>query len=526
MTAARIRELPLDQVALIAAGEVVERPASAVKELLENSLDAKATRIAVALQGGGCREIRVADNGIGVHPDDFPLLCAPHATSKIGRVADLHQRKTLGFRGEALAALARVADLRIQSRQGDGPGVEALYTDGAMVSCRPAGAVQGALVVVQDLFHRLPARLRFLGAPAAEAARCRRVVLELALAHPKVAFSLEADGRRLLRTSGSHGERDLAALAWNPEAAIGALEVAAEGPGWRVEGLLARPDHASASPGGLFVSINGRAVRMASLAALLRREVAPWMGAGLHPRAILRFTVDPSRLDVNVHPAKARVAMDAPGWEARVVESARDALAARLGAPALRVGLAAADRPLGLREPVTCLGLAFSTMLVYTQGDDLILLDGHAASERIVFEHLLQGLDNLAAEPLLEPRRVDVPADPAGRRAFWERLGLEWEEGPDGWLVTGAPPAYAPAALGPLLEGDGENPEALLEGLRTGACHAAWRGGMRLGKEGGLALWAAWAKCRDPWTCPHGRRVAVRLSRPEAERLFQRTGPG
>ena len=190
------------------------------------------------------------------------------------------------------------------------------------------------------------------------------------------------------------------------------------------------------------------------------------------------------------------------------------------------MGLSSPGRPLGLDEPVAYLGLALTTMLVYTQGDYLILLDGHAASERILYEHLLQGLDDLVAEPLLEPHPAGLPTDPQGRRALWGRLGLEWQEGAEGWLITAAPPAFSPAVLGPLLTGSGEAPEALLERLRTGACHAAWRGGMRMGKESALALWQAWAACQDPWTCPHGRRVAVRLSRPEAERLFQRTGPG
>ncbi|MBC8514268.1 ATP-binding protein [bacterium] len=499
----------------------MDRPASALKELIENSIDAHATQIDLFLAEGGVQEMRVVDNGDGIHPDDFPLLATSHATSKIRHIGDLEFASTLGFRGEALHALSVVSTLRIRSRRDGFSGMEASFSGGEATEILPVGITKGTVVIVQDLFHSLPARLRFLGSSSEEAARCRKVVLDHLLAHPQIAFTLKHGNRTLLRSGGNNHLPDLASLSWGQEVAACALPIEIKGEEWALSGLLTRPDHGIRGKKGLHVSVNGRPVSMPGINAGLKKACSGWMGDGRSPQAILRFTVPADRVDVNVHPTKSRVALRVEGWSDLLIQETRKSLTSLLGLPSLSLGGEIEQRHLPLDKPVGYLGIVFGTFLVFTQEDELILLDGHAASERVLYEELGAQAPP-AAQPLLSPIETPLPIQVSHRRALWKRLGILWEEHPTHWLVTALPPHIPAHALSITDAEEDERAEDFRESLRSGACRGSWRGGMEMNSALAQSLWNGWIRCQDPWTCPHGRRVALRLQRDDAERLFQR----
>ena len=302
-----IRALDTLVINQIAAGEVVERPASVVKELVENALDAGASRISVELEAGGIELVRVADDGCGMMPEQLPMAVAPHATSKITSPEDLDAVATMGFRGEALASIASVSRLRIRSRPAGVPEASELRGEGdAGVGPSPASGAPGTVIEVRNLFFNTPARRKFLRTAQTEKQRCVEAIKGLALARPAIGFTLVCDGHTTLDLPPNQSAPDRVRSILGQDlsdAMIEASGIAAETYHVNLWGLVGRPHAARGNAKGQWIVLNGRVVRDATIAHALREAYRGLIEPGKHPVAVLLFDVDPSMVDVNVHPA-------------------------------------------------------------------------------------------------------------------------------------------------------------------------------------------------------------------------------
>lgn len=329
-----IRPLPDLLVNQIAAGEVVERPASVVKELIENSLDAGATRVSVDLQAGGIELVRVSDDGRGITADQLPLALAPHATSKIAAAEDLDQIATLGFRGEALASIASVSRLTIRSRTAEQEAAAEIRAEGATVGeVRPAAGPVGTTISVQNLFFNTPARRKFLRTPGTEQSRSLDAVRDLAMAHPAVGFVASVDGRAVIDLPPGQSPRDRALAILGPELAPQLLEAHADGfddsRGLALWGLVGLPAIARHTNQSQHVFLNGRCIRDKTIQHAIKESYRGLIEPGRHPTAVLMLEMNPGAVDVNVHPAKTEVRFRDPSLiHSVVLRSLRDALRA------------------------------------------------------------------------------------------------------------------------------------------------------------------------------------------------------
>ncbi|GEA15317.1 DNA mismatch repair protein MutL [Moorella sp. E308F] len=304
----RIAILDAETANQIAAGEVVERPASVVKELVENSLDAAARHIAIEVKGGGLTLIRVRDDGWGINPEDAPLAFARHATSKIRRANDLWGITTLGFRGEALPSIAAVARVEMDTRPpGETAGVRVRIAGGGEPEITAIGCPPGTTVTVTDLFYNTPARRQYLKKPASEARAVVAAVERLALAHPEVAFNLHLEGKRLLSTPGNSDLQAVVAAIYGLETGRELLPLAGEGEGWTLKGFISPPWLHRAGRSQQVLTVNGRYIFNRLLTRAVEECYQAVIPSGRHPLFILQLTIDPRLVDVNVHPAKLEV---------------------------------------------------------------------------------------------------------------------------------------------------------------------------------------------------------------------------
>ncbi|MFA7248421.1 MAG: DNA mismatch repair endonuclease MutL [Dehalococcoidia bacterium] len=473
----RISVLPPEVAARIAAGEVIERPASVVKELVENALDAGAGHIEVEIEGGGVDRIRVHDDGFGIPPDQVADAFERHATSKLRNEQDLFAVRTLGFRGEALASIAAAADVDLTSRPArEQAAAVARLRDGRLERLGSAAAAPGTTVEARDLFAALPARRRFLHTARAETRAVADVIAALALAYPEVAFRLVADGRVVLASPGTGDPRDAIAAVHGAEVASALVPVAAArrdeetGAAAEVTGLAGPPSLHRGSRAYLHLVANGRTITSRTLAYAIEQGYAGLIPAGRHPVALVRITVPPDQVDVNVHPTKAEVRFrherlvyatvadairqalagsgvplaplpltaswpgggwsesasandaPAPGGHA-VIAGARPASmldAASVPAPGVPAGAtadtAAPGQPglgIGARLPMLRpLGQVDATYLVAEAPDGLYLVDQHAAHERVLYEAVLAArvAGRPASQPLLQAVVTPLPA--------------------------------------------------------------------------------------------------------------------
>ena len=598
-----IRRLPPHVVDRIAAGEVVERPASAVKELVENALDAGAGRVVVELEAAGRRAIRVIDDGCGMAPDEMRLALERHATSKLPS-DDLRAISTFGFRGEALPAIASVARLELVSRPAGAGAAHCIVVDhGTPEAEGPAAAPPGTRVSVLGLFARVPARLKFLKSDRAELAAVLDTVRRLAMAHPETGFRLVADGRVLLSVpplGGRHPESCLArARALLPEGChpgedLVPVDLARDG--LRIGGLAGLPAAGRASPEHQYLFVNGRPVKDRLLAGALRGAYRDRMAAGRHPLAVLFLDLPLAEVDVNVHPAKTevrfrdpgrvrgalvaavRAALDGAGPTASA--AAREALASAFAAPApsgpgwraaggpppptgpgavfepglgldllpgARPAARAAEPPAAAAagkgaQPAWPLGVARAqiagTYIVAETPDALVLVDQHAAHERLVLERLRAAAGRVPSQALLVPEVVAL--DPVACDRLEEAqgllcaLGLELERfGERAVLVRALPAAIAGAEPAALVRDIAEDlaetgvPAALGARLdrvaATMACHAAVRAGRTLGLAEMNALLRQMEAVPASATCNHGRPTVIRLDLARLARLFGRS---
>ena len=598
-----IRQLPPNLINRIAAGEVVERPASVVKELVENAIDAGATRIDVTATGGGLSVIRVADDGAGMGPDDLELAVERHATSKLAD-DDLSHILTLGFRGEALPSIGAVARLAITSRaKGAREAYQIAVDAGRKSPLKPAARSAGTEVEVRDLFYATPARLKFMKSERAEAAAIADHLKRLALAHPEIAFSLSNGERTTLRLEAcppgllDHALARMGRILGS-DFVEDALPVQAARGDMDVEGFAGLPTLHRPNGMQAYLVVNGRPVRDKLIVGTVRAAYGDLVPRGRYPMLALFLTVPPDEVDVNVHPAKTelrfrdpnavrslligalREALGAAGHRATASLS-QDALARMVQPSAMPVpppGVRAYQshtrpRSFGLAERAQApfeavsepsadmrgrvtedeaaagypLGAARAqvqdTFIIAQTEDALVIVDQHAAHERLVYERLKGALSNggVSRQMLLIPEVVELDGDAAAALLAaseeLERLGLVVEAfGPQAIVVREVPALLGTCDVkgllsdlaGTLLEAeeDGEGSRLLAERLdhvlSTMACHGSVRAGRRLSPEEMNALLRDMEKTPFSGQCNHGRPTYIELKLTDIEKLFQR----
>ncbi|MBI5921550.1 MAG: DNA mismatch repair endonuclease MutL [Betaproteobacteria bacterium] len=588
----RIRPLPDLLVSQIAAGEVVERPASVIKELLENSLDAGARSIEVQLSEGGVRLMRIADDGGGIARDDLPLALARHATSKIASLEDLEHVASLGFRGEALASIAAVARVTLTSRTidaaADGTKGSHAWRIGNDLKLQPAALSKGTVIEVADLYYNTPARRKFLKTDATEYAHCHEVLRRMALARPEVAFSLAHNGdlkQRLVATDLRRRTQELL----GPEFFSQARTLDAAAGDLRLTGFAALPAYSRSSRDEQYFFVNGRFVRDKLLAHAVRQAYEDILHGSRHPAYVLFLELDPAGVDVNVHPAKTEVRFrEARGIHQFVVHALQRALAAPLGQTPVSSeafpnsgSYPAANwrspqqRTLTMAEPVTQayfamsrnaldstfpaqqstsgaaedngdpsmpLGYALAQLhgvyILAQNAHGLVLVDMHAAHERILYEKLKNALaEKPPVQALLIPAIFTASAVEQATAeehgATLERLGFQLAAaGPQQLTVRALPALLASAAIVDLVR-------ALLADLKefpatqvietqrnqllaTMACHGAVRAHRSLSIPEMNALLREMETTERADQCNHGRPTWTQLSMADLDRMFLR----
>ncbi|MFH1185636.1 MAG: DNA mismatch repair endonuclease MutL [Chloroflexota bacterium] len=565
-----IRLLSSEVSSQIAAGEVIERPASVVKELMENAIDAGAGAISIAVAEAGKKLIEVADDGSGIAPDELGLAVSRHATSKLSRAEDLFHISTLGFRGEALASIASVSRLTIttklaSSREGARLSVEG----GRAAKVEPVGAPAGSVVRVEELFYNVPARLKFLKADITERRAIDALLTRYALAYPRVRFKLTEDNTLILQTAGDGDRRAILAALYGVEIAKQLLEISAQEPGILLSGFISPTAVTRSNRREITVFVNGRWVKDAPLTTAIIQAYHTLLMVGRYPLGAVFLEVEPADVDVNVHPAKAEVRFrNADRVFGFVQRAVRRGLLAYAPVPALTTHLwgapshqpdptwalghddgAAPAQPASAASPspaaghlplLRLIGQIGGVYLVAEGPDGLYLIDQHAAHERVLFEKLVRQHENksVAAQALLTPVTVTLPPEAAlllgSQIATLQHLGFAIEEfGPSTFQVRAVPALFGngdPSAAVKAVVEDFEEDEAPLQNeiekkLAARVCkRMAVKGGQALSSEEQHALIADLEACDSPRTCPHGRPTMIHLSVEILERQFGRRG--
>jgi DNA mismatch repair protein MutL len=563
-----IHRLPDLLISQIAAGEVVERPASVLKELLENSLDARARAVTVTLDEGGVRRIQVEDDGDGIAREDLALALARHATSKIRSLEDLEGVASMGFRGEALASIASVSRLTLASRGSEAAHGARIAAEGAALGdVEPAARAQGTTVTVEDLYFNTPARRKFLRTQATELAHCEETFRRIALARCDVAFSLRHNGRASRHLRMQPLDERIAALL-GEDLIQASMRVDAQSGGLRLFGLAGTPQAARTRADAQYFFVNGRFVRDRVLAHAVREAYAELLHGERQPAYVLFLELDPRGVDVNVHPAKTEVrfrdsravhqfvrhalqralapgAAEAPVAYAAVSHGAPIQAAFSLAQPAraYEAFAAAAAAPMPAAQQAPPLGFALGQLhgvYILAQNEaGLVLVDMHAAHERIVMEKLKASLDAGAVQrqallvpAVLQADALDVATAEESRETL-AQLGLEVSvSGPNELSVRAAPAALAGGDVGGLAR-------ELLRELReygasqvltsrrdellaTMACHAAVRANRALSLPEMNALLREMEETERSGSCNHGRPTWYQLTLADLDRLFMR----
>lgn len=530
-----IRRLPPELIREIAAGEVISRPADALKELLENALDAGATRLEVRLEGGGIRRLSVSDNGSGIARDELAQATELHCTSKLDDLAKIH---TLGFRGEGLYAIRHAARLELTSRPAAQLGGATLCAEGEGQSLREHPAPAGTTVTVYDLFARLPARRHALESESSESRACLSVLGRYLLHHPHLALRvLVEDEERWAYAGGTFGEA--VKFLWGPVTANRLLPVhAADGP-YRLAGLLSRPELARPRKDRLLLAVNGRPVSWPEplLKALLRgyREL---LSRHHFPVGVLNLRLPESEVLVNTAPDKSRVKLlQAAQVAAFMEQSAEAALGAQALAPSLpdfRPSESVHAAPQNAFPKLRHLG-TFQELYLLAAGEArLWVIDQHAAHERVLFEDLERHYREQPPTELAEVELLQLSAEEAesylARREELAARGLVLEPfGAGTWRVRTVPSFLLaqPGLVGEVARGalgKSSAEEAWRAVLARLACLPAIRAGHALSTASAQALLDALQGCRTPWACPHGRPTALVLSELELAKRFGRRG--
>lgn len=600
-----IRLLSAELQNQIAAGEVVERPASVLKELVENALDAGATRIHIHIRDGGQSFIRVSDNGRGIPENELELALTRHATSKLSGVGDLQNIHSFGFRGEALPSIASVSRFRLASAREDGEGAVLEVAHGVTTRAAKTALPRGTDIEVSDLFSNVPARLKFLKQPGTEARKCAEIVIRMALAHLEAEFEFIQGDRTVHHfLAGETLARRLAAI-W-PESIVDNLRpVERREHGLRVSGLTGDPAAAQARPDRILIYVNQRPIQDRLILSAVREAYRGKILSKEYPQAVLFLSIPPDQVDVNVHPAKSEVrfqdeqsifrlvrsavlralesgyteysgtrespAASAPVSFPDIQANARETFAAYAPdhkfassrnaqllfpdppevraepqySPAPPVRPEAADspapeppgilhgpapRPSAPERPLRYLGQFDRTYLILIEDGKLVLMDQHAAHERVLYHALSAQGTRGDRQPLLVPLELSLhPSQTAVLQDIWsDLLGLGFSlelSGTRRLLIQAVPTLLAPAAAREFLEDVLANKARSMHDLwAVMACKSAIKAGDALTPDEALALLDAWNLLPDKDFCPHGRPVTVRWSVPDLEKLFKRRG--
>ena len=581
-----IRVLSEEVASKIAAGEVVERPASVVKELVENSIDAGAREIRVEVRQGGRRLMRVIDDGTGIPADEVELAFARHATSKIASVEELSSIATLGFRGEALASIAAVSQLTIVTRTADEDVGALLRLEGGRVTQRQKkGCPRGAVITVENLFYNVPARLKFLRTEATERKHIDGLIYRYGMAYPHLRFNLVNDGRPTFQSLGSGKLYDVLIKVYGLEVAQQMLEVrSTEADGLKpgtsnlepidVQGYISSPSLHRANRGYLTFFVNGRWVQDRMLSYAVSEAYHTLLPTRRYPIVVLRLGLDSSQVDINVHPTKSEVRfLDSSAVFTAVQKAVRRTLVDQAAIPRMTdlpsqwpasdmdrrrrlVGAGTqaelaleAQRTAGIEAPsafefpelaklppLRVLGQAAQTYIIAEGPEGLYLIDQHTAHERVLYERLMAERAKMAvaSQSLLEPLTIELPfqAEVAGGESLelLNQLGFDIEPfGGETYLVRAVPTMLAQGDIGQAIV---EIIDGLTEGEAAGAgeeralislvCHSAVRAGKTLSQEEMRDLIRQLEETAMPRTCPHGRPTMIHLSAAQLAREFGR----
>ncbi|MBE6932852.1 MAG: DNA mismatch repair endonuclease MutL [Ruminococcaceae bacterium] len=645
---AKIAQLSPHVADLIAAGEVVERPASVVKELLENAIDAGAKRITVEIQNGGMTFLRITDDGCGMAPEDAEIAFLRHATSKLRKKEDLEAIGTLGFRGEALAAIAAVSKIDLMTREAERPlGISLHLEAGKILSRREAGCPAGTTIIVRDLFYNTPARMKFMKRDSTEGAAVFAAVQKQAVAHPDIAMRFLRDGREDLSTSGDGKLLSAIYSVFGRQTALEMVELESKWEKTRVHGYISKPTASRGNRNYQIFFVNGRYVKSPLLSAALEEAYKNQMMTGRFPACVLELTMPLGAVDVNIHPAKTEVkflnerdAYDCVYYgamsslnrlsgkvDAKLPTPPQPQPAAPAAMPVKRAAPPAAAKPIKREEPFfrtmsaeefrtvmkappaapnsavvkemleelsrkpaekgkempapkqekkekpiaakqeapkqekpaaappapvepeqtamelpeaasyRIIGEAFDTYFMVEEGDELYLIDKHAAHERILFEKLRGNQTPIMSQTLVTPMACALAREEADavlqHRDLLGRCGFGIEEGGNGDILLREIPADIDAAdareslsqlAARLQEGRRTEPEELRdELLHTVACKAAIKAGWHTDPIEREALVRQVLEREDLKYCPHGRPICVRLTKKQIERQFGRT---
>lgn len=578
----RIRVLPEEIANKIAAGEVVERPASVVKELIENSIDAESRSIEVEVTSGGKRLIYVADDGIGMSREDALLAIRRHATSKVASVDDLSSIKTLGFRGEALPSIASVSKMELVTRSADDlSGTKVIVEGGKVKGVEEIGCPVGTRVRVSNLFFNLPARAKFLKSESSEFRHILNIFTWSALAHPSIRFKLTHNGRAVLDLppSGTRAERIYA--IYGKGFSENLIEISEELPNMGFHAFIGNPDFTKPNRNYQLFFLNGRPIRSRLMAAALDEALRAVIPRERHAVALIFLQMNPRMVDVNVHPSKMEVRFrderlvysqivrilnkgihrglyvpkvvrpevsesSSEQIEMEVPPVDRDKIGIK---PRIRSSEAiriqperTADLRLGDLEldHLTVKGVLFDTYIVAESGDEALIIDQHAAAERILYERLMAQFEKggIAIQGLLVPITVDLPVNLieifSENADLLRQLGFDLERfGGDTLLVRGIPSSLRNSEVeGTIVEvlekmrayaGKAREAEMIRETLLTLACRSAVKAGDKLSREEIERLLTDLSKTELPFNCPHSRPTVIRISRHELESRFRRS---
>jgi DNA mismatch repair protein MutL len=568
-----IRVLSPEVAAKIAAGEVVERPASVVKELVENALDAEAHAIHVETLEGGRRLIRVVDDGCGIPPGDLELAFARHATSKLSEIEDLERIRTLGFRGEALASIAAVSQVTLASQPSDEQLGALIRLEGGVIVHREGrGHPPGTAVTVENLFYNTPARRKFLRTAATERRHITTLVTRYAMAYPEVRFALIHDGRPAFQSTGRGDLREVCIEAYGLEVARELLSVTADGEGMvKVSGLVSPPAVHRASRDQLSFFVNRRWVQDRMLAYALEEAYHTLLPSGRHPIAVVALTMDPAQVDVNVHPAKSEVRFRDTNPVFRAVQRAvRATLTSGAPIPGVRLGTQAGVRSMdaqrweairraelgGMHQlslvpprfeeaaehqrlpPLRVVGQIGQAYIIAEGPGGMYLIDQHAAHERVLYEQLRAQHEGSAvvSQNLLSPQAVELTAEQQAtlgeHGGQLDELGFDLEPfGGRTVLIRALPVLLRQSdpvqALVGILDDLAAESDPLARDVEdrliaTVCKRAAIKAGQTLSVEEMRALIHQLEQTAMPRTCPHGRPTMIHLSQAQLEREFGR----
>ncbi|MBU1083844.1 MAG: DNA mismatch repair endonuclease MutL [Candidatus Omnitrophota bacterium] len=574
----KINILTEEVIGKISAGEVVERPASVVKELIENSIDAGADSIDIAVEGAGTKLIRVADNGTGMSTDDAKLSCLRHTTSKISSAEDIYRINTLGFRGEALASIAAVSKMEITTFDGEDKSGTCMYVEsGEILRIRPAGRPRGTTIEVENLFYNVPARRKFLRKESSELTEIVSVVGRFIVSNPDIEISLTQEGRRLFHSNRGESGIERVAAVLGDDVAGSMMEIDSGEEKYRVKGFISSPSSTRKDRRAQMFFLNGRYVKSRMISETIQYAYRGMLERGRYPAAVLFITVSPEDVDVNVHPSKLMVKFSDEKALKEVLqrtvygrfkeEKKKDISAFRekedgrtgpeefllreedkdiqtefaykenLSGPAGKRSFCSEGLPFGEIQDTERPFQVGGCYIVQVNDEDVLITDQHAAHERVLYEVFSKAKESGPPEmqDLLFPIRMDLSAEEAlimnKMIEDFKTIGFLLEAFGDNSFIVRAVPAIikdrdvktvVADVLADMSAVNLSRVELVDELVKIAACRGAIKAGDRLGEDEMLSVLSQLSRCDLPFTCPHGRPTSFRITIDEMEKRFRR----